>query len=142
VRVTLVRDGFPTDRVDLTASHDLGRAALEPASSPHDKCVEYFSTVLDRDDERAYHENFARRIGEGAATVTVLPRGALETARATEILRQAEPDEMVGHDLEKHAWEHAAARRGGYWIKHFWLASSPDTDCFYCRMFPVRPHSH
>jgi hypothetical protein len=34
VRTTLVRDGFPTDRVELTAHGDLGRAALEPATSP------------------------------------------------------------------------------------------------------------
>ncbi len=31
VRVTLVRDGFPTDRVELTASCELGRCAFEPA---------------------------------------------------------------------------------------------------------------
>jgi hypothetical protein len=28
VRVMLIRDGFPTDRGDLTASDDLGRAGL------------------------------------------------------------------------------------------------------------------
>ena len=33
VRVSLVRDGFPTDRVELTAPCELGRAACEPAAS-------------------------------------------------------------------------------------------------------------
>jgi hypothetical protein len=37
VRVTLVRDGFPTDRVHLTAACELGCAGLEPASSAHAK---------------------------------------------------------------------------------------------------------
>src|SRR6266852_5042546 len=84
VRVMLVRDGFPTDRVDLTAACDLGRAGLEPADSPHDKCVEYFSTLLVREDELQHRNRLAERIGNGAATVVVHPRGALETARATE----------------------------------------------------------
>src|SRR5437016_5537340 len=34
VRVILVRDGFPTDRVELTASCDLGRAALPRNARP------------------------------------------------------------------------------------------------------------
>ena len=46
LRVALVQDGFPTDRVDLTANRDLGRAALEPADSPHGKCIQYFKTML------------------------------------------------------------------------------------------------
>jgi len=45
VRVMLVRDGFPTDRVELTASCELGRAGCEPADSLH-ACVQYFRTLL------------------------------------------------------------------------------------------------
>ena len=71
VRTALVRDGFPTDRVELTSSRDLGRAALEPADSQHAKCVQYFSTLLAREDERHYPEMLAQRVGNGAATVTV-----------------------------------------------------------------------
>jgi hypothetical protein len=33
VRTNLVRDGFPTDRVELTAPCELGRVACEPAHS-------------------------------------------------------------------------------------------------------------
>ena len=37
VRVQLVRDGFPTDRVELTASCEPGRAGLHPAEDAHDR---------------------------------------------------------------------------------------------------------
>jgi hypothetical protein len=141
VRVELVRDGFPTDRVQLTASCELGCAGLEPADSQHAKCVQYFRTLLRRDDEQHYPEALAQRVDNGAATVTVLPRGAIETARATEILQQAHPADVVGHDLANHGWEHAASKRGGpYWIQHVWLESSPETDCIYCRLFPGSSH--
>ena len=79
VRVTLVRDGFPTDRVELTTQDDLGRAGLEPAESPHAKCVQYFGTLLVDEGERHYPEALANRIENGAAAIAVHPRGALET---------------------------------------------------------------
>jgi hypothetical protein len=140
VRVMLVRDGFPTDRVELTAASELGRAAFEPADSLHGKCVQYFRTLLRGDDERQYPELLAQRVVNGAATITVLPRGAIETARATEILQQAHPADVVGHDLANHGWEHAAAKHDGYWVQHVWLQSSPETDCLYCRLFPGSSH--
>ena len=142
VRVKLVQDGFPTDRVELTASEDLGRAGLQPASSSRGKCVQYFSTLLAREDERHYPEQLAQHVESGAATVTVQPRGALETARATEILQQEHPIDLVGHDLANQGWEHAAAKNEGYWIRHMWIEASPDTDCIYCRLFPGGVHSH
>lgn len=142
VHVQLVRDGFPTDRVELTASGDLGRAEVEPATTPHEKCVQYFRTLLPREDERQYPEMLAERIDKGAAVVTVLPRGEIETARATEILQQARPSEVIGHDLEKHGWERAAAKHEGYWVQHVWLEKSAETDCLYCRLFPGRAHAH
>jgi hypothetical protein len=37
VRIELVRDGFPTDRVELTACCEPGRAGLLPGDSPHEK---------------------------------------------------------------------------------------------------------
>ena len=143
VRLSLIHDGFPTDRVDLTAACELGRASVEPAASAHGKCVQYFGTLLKRTDERHYPEILAQRVDNGAATVTVLPRGAIETARATELIKEAHPADMLGHDLTKHGWEHAAAKHGGpYWIQHVWLESSPETDCIYCRLFPGKSHAH
>jgi hypothetical protein len=141
VRVTLVRDGFPTDRVHLTAACELGCAGLEPAASPHVKCVQYFRTLLKREDEQHFPEILAQRIDNGAATITVLPRGAVETARATELLKEAHPADVVEHDCAKHGWEHASSKRGGgaYWVQHIWLEHT-DADCIYCRLFPGTPH--
>jgi hypothetical protein len=142
MRVTLVKDGFPTDRVHLTCSRELGCAGLEPAESTHAKCLQYFQTLLKREDERELPEMLAQRIDNGAATVTILPRGAVETERATELLKQAHCADVLQHDCTKHGWEHAASKRGGgaYWIQHVWLEHSPDNDCIYCRLFPGTSH--
>jgi hypothetical protein len=142
VRVTLVKDGFPTDRVELTATQDLGRVALQPAASPHDKCLQYFGTLLCGQDERHYPEMLTQRVEGGAATVTVHPRGMLETERATEILQHARPAEVLAHDLANTGWERAASKTDGYWIRHVWLEPSPETDCLYCRLFPVGSSGH
>jgi hypothetical protein len=63
VRVSLVRDGFPTDRVELTASCEPGRAGLGPADSPHDKFVQYFGVLFTREDQRHYAEQLAGSAG-------------------------------------------------------------------------------
>ena len=141
VRANLVRDGFPTDRVELTAPCELGRVACEPAQSIHDKCVQYFHTLLRNKGEEHYPEMLAQRIDNGAATIAVQPRGAIETVRATEILQEGHPADVVAHDLAKQGWEHAASKHGGkYWIQHVWLEDSPETDCIYCRLFPGSSH--
>jgi uncharacterized membrane protein len=140
VRSVLVQDGFPTDRVDLTATRELGRASLQPADSAHAKCVQYFRTLFGRDGEQEYPEKLAERIDSGGATLTVLPRGAIETERATQILQHAHPTEVLGHDLTIHGWEHAAARHEAAWAQYVWVEHGPDDpDCIYCRMFP--PHA-
>ena len=46
VRLQLVRDGFPTDRVELTASCEPGRAGLHPAEEPHDRFMQYYRTLF------------------------------------------------------------------------------------------------
>ena len=89
VRVSLVRDGFPTDRVELSASCEPGRAGLGLADSPHDKFVQYFGVLFRREHQRHYAEQLAERVEKGAATITVHPRGAIETARALVILEDA-----------------------------------------------------
>jgi hypothetical protein len=83
----------------------------------------------------------AQRIDNGAATITVQPRGSIETVRATEILQEAHPSDVVAHDLSKLGWERAAAKHGGKpWIQHVMLEESPDTHCIYCRLFPGSSH--
>jgi hypothetical protein len=140
VRVDLVRDGFPTDRIDLTASREPGRAGLQPAPAAHDRYIQYFRTLFGRDEERSCVERLVQRIESGAATITVHPRGSIEASRATQILDDGCPTEKVLHDLESTGLEHAAARREGAWIRHLWLETTPEYHCIYCRMFAAARH--
>ena len=143
VRTRLVSDGFPTDRVELTSSAEPGRAGLHPAGSKRAKFMQYFRTLLSEEDERAFAEALAERAeGGGASTVAVHPRGAIETARAAEILEDAGAVEVVGHDLENQTFEHAASRGEGYWVRHFMLDNPTGADCIYCRLFPAHKHEH
>ena len=47
VRVSLVRDGFPTDRVELTASCEPGRAGLGPADSGTTQVLRVYGWLKD-----------------------------------------------------------------------------------------------
>ena|SRR5690349_1979367 len=140
VRTRLVSDGFPTDRVELTASSEPGRAGLQPAASTLEKFVQYFRTLLGEEDERPFVEGLAKRVVGGAATITVHPRGTIEIERAAEILEGEGAVEVVGHDLEKQSFEHAASRGDGYWVRHFMLDNPTGADCIYCRLFPGHKH--
>jgi len=140
VRTRLVGDGFPTDRVELTASCEPGRAGLHPAASARAKFAQYFHTLLSTDDERPFVELLAERVDGGAVTIAVHPRGAIETARAAEILETEGALEVVGHDLENQTFEHAASSGDGYWVRHFMLDNPTGADCFYCRLFPGHRH--
>jgi len=140
VRTRLVGDGFPTDRVELTASCEPGRAGLHPAASARAKFAQYFHTLLSADDERPFVELLAERVEGGAVTIAVHPRGAIETARAAEILETEGALEVVGHDLENQTFEHAASSGDGYWVRHFMLGNPTGADCFYCRLFPGHRH--
>ncbi|MGH8150818.1 MAG: hypothetical protein ACRETB_12715 [Steroidobacteraceae bacterium] len=135
VRVDLVRDGFPTDRVDLTAGCEMGRAAFTPAESPHERLMRHFLVLFRAVEERPYVERLAERIEHGGAAVTVHPRGTLETRRARELLERGHPLEMAQHDLQHQAMEHAAAGHARPWVRSFWIESDHSADCIYCRLF-------
>lgn len=139
VRTELVEDGFPTDRVELTAACEPGRAALLPGDTLRERFARYFHTLFKRDDERDLAEQFAASVESGAATVTVHPRGPVEIARATQILRYAEAAGLAEHELADQAFEHAAARNSRPWLRNLlWESSSPDL-CIYCRLFEHGP---
>jgi hypothetical protein len=140
VRTRLVSDGFPTDRVELTASADPGRAGLAPAGTPRAKFIQYFRTLMSQVDEQPFVEALASRVERGAAAVVVHPRGEIETRRAAEILEAEGAVEVVGHDLANQSFEHAAARTDGYWVRHFMLGNPGGADCIYCRLFPGHKH--
>ena len=142
VRTRLVRDGFPTDRVELTSAVEPGRAGVQPAGTPQEKFTRYFRVLLSKSEEQPFVELLAERVAGGAATIAVHPRGAIETTRAAEILEREGATEVVGHDLEKQSFEHAAARGEGYWVRHFMLDNPSGADCIYCRLFPAHKHEH
>ena len=139
VRLELIRDGFPTDRVELTAACDPGRAAYVPAEAPHGKFVQYFRTLFKAAGDRQYAESLAERIARGAATVAVHPRGSVETDRAAKIIDSGSPAEVAHRDLGNQGWEHAAAEAEQPWIRHVLLEKS-DAHCIYCRLFDSTHH--
>ena len=141
-RLALVHDGFPTDRVELTARGEPGPAGLEPGGSQHERFSQYFHVLFAGDEQPRQSERLARLVLEhGAATLAVLPRGQVEVRRAIELLSQAHPEEMLQHDLGKHALEGAASRHEAPWIRIFRLQHrAGEPDCIYCRLFPGSPH--
>ncbi len=141
VRTRLVHDGFPTDRVELTASQDKGRAGLHPGKSAHAQFLQYFRSLLNQADERVFAEELAQRVdADGTSTVAMHPRGDIETLRAVQLLESAGAREVVGHDLQHHSFEHAASRSDGYWVRHFMPENPTGADCIYCRLFPDHAH--
>jgi len=145
VRVDLVRDGFATDRVDLTAACDLGRAACVPAELTHAKCVQYFRGLLKSDADRPYVEGLADRVTRGAAVVTVHPRGAIEIGRARQILELAAPEEIRHREVSTRALSRAATHTNRPWITHLWVEGLADAHCFYCWLLPrsgAHAHGH
>ena len=134
-RVELVRDGFPTDRVELTAACDPGRAGYQPAELPRGKFEQYFRALLKAEADRSYCEKLAERVDGGAAAIAVHPRGLIEIRRATHIVEQAGPVEVIRRNLESQTFEYAAARRDIPWIRHLWLELKGDSHCIYCRLF-------
>jgi hypothetical protein len=141
VRIELVRDGFPTDRVDLTACCEPGRAGSQPASCVHERFFKYFRIVLGPKDGAQHAEHLAERLDAGAAAVTVHPRGTTETLRALELLKEHGAAELLEHDLAKQMLERAAAgHEQTAWIRNLWIERTPETDCLYCRLFPSTRH--
>src|SRR5262249_28755465 len=130
-RVILVRDGFPTDRVELTALADPGRAGLEPGETLHARFAKYFATLCSGDPQCA--ERLANALDNP---------GAIEIERALSILGHADTTELIRRGLENQSFEHAAARHERPWVRHFWMdlpEGAEEAHCIYCRLFERRP---
>ena len=130
-----VRDGFPTDRVELTAACEQGRAALAPADSPQGRFVQYFGVLFARVDQRHFAEQLAELVEKGAATITVHPRGATETARALVILKNAKALEIFSHDLPSQILGQAVATPERPWIRNCWVGITRQAVYIRSRLF-------
>ena len=111
VRTRLVKDGFPTDRVELTSKEELGQVKLVPRAGVGAKLTEYFRKLFQgggNGGER-WVPLFQSAVLDGKAAVAVQPRGDVETQRALQLLNQADPVELRGSDLQNQTFEHAAA---------------------------------
>lgn len=111
VRTRLVKDGFSTDRVELTSCQELGQAKLVPRKSVSGKLTEYFRKLFQSSTNGSgerWVALFQRAVLAGKAAVAVQPRGDVETQRALQLLNQAGPVELRGVDLQNQTLEHAA----------------------------------
>lgn len=109
VRVSFVKDGFPTDRVELTSARELGQAQVVPAQSRTEKLEQHFQQLFPDEAQRESVHALAQGVLEGHAVIVVQPRGEVETRRAVEILEQGGPMEMRERDLENQTLERAAS---------------------------------
>ena len=140
-RLALFRDGFPTDRVELTACDAPSRPISDPTLPLHDRLAWYFRTLFAHAEGAQHAHRLADRIEHGAAAITVLPRGDIEVRRAAELLGHVGPDEMLERGLRDPSWEFAAAPRSLPWVRTLWVGSGPDAPhCVYCRLFPASAH--
>ena len=136
-RLALFRDGFPTDRIALTARGEPGRAASEPAVSLHDRLAQYFHTLFAHAEGRSMPIASPSESSAARAAITVLPRGDIEVGGAAELLGHARPDELLERDLESRHGSSRPRRADLPWVRTLWLESGPDAPhCVYCRLFP------
>jgi len=108
VRTCLVRDGFPTDRVELTSRDELGQAGVEPAPGVAGKLQQYFQQLFHTEGEPDSVRQLEHAVLDGKAVIAVHPRGDQETKTALGIMEQAGPLEFKSKDLDKQQGEHAA----------------------------------
>ncbi len=143
VRTALVRDGFPTDRVELTARAEKGRAGEQPASSATQQFRQYFGTLLNQPQEQALVAGLTERVASGeVAVIAVHPRGDVETRRAGDILRNAGALEVVPHDMASQGFEFAASPSDQPVVSHVLPERSDKPECFYCWLFPDEALRH
>jgi hypothetical protein len=109
VRTQLVHDGFPTDRVDLASRREPGPAGLVPENPASDQFREYFQSLFDDERERRHAQYLAERVRNGAAAITVHPRGVTEIERAIAILAHHQPLGIEREHLDDTALEKAAS---------------------------------
>jgi hypothetical protein len=111
VRVRLIQNGFPTDRVELTSRQDLGPAKLVPTDQTSEKLACHFLQLFPRWEDARAVGFLSSAVMRGRAVIAVHPRGDVETRLATRILEQADPMELRERGLENQTLERAASPR-------------------------------
>jgi hypothetical protein len=135
VRTALVKEGFPTDRVDLSSSREPGRAAVEPAESARGKFAQYYGTLLQQQFEGEFVQELADSVAAGRlATVAVHPRGDAETERATQLLEKHQAAKLLAADLTNQRFERAASPDTESWFAHAFSGRSGEPARFYLRV--------
>jgi hypothetical protein len=109
VRTHLVKDGFPTDRVELTSCRELGQAKVVPTPDIADKLARYFEQLFPAPAGRPSVRRLQGAVLSGEAVIAVHPRGEIEIKRAVEILTEGDPADIRARDLHDQTLEHAAA---------------------------------
>jgi hypothetical protein len=109
VRMRLVKDGFPTDRVELASRQEAGHAELVPAKALGEKLSLHFSQLFPAPEDAESVQLLSKGVMEGRAVIAVHPRGDIETKRALQILEGAGPVELRATDLDNQPMERAAS---------------------------------
>jgi hypothetical protein len=112
VRTSLVKEGFATDRVLLTSSHEPGPAGLTPANDSGTRLRQYFEQVFPNAEESDEVSQFVDAVSHGNAALVVHPRGDVEVQRALSILSASKPLQVREHDLANQTMERAASHDG------------------------------
>lgn len=109
LRTALVKDGFATDRVEVTSPREHRQAEQGPAADLETNVSDYFRTLSA--DEGAEHrlQPFAEAVIRGASAVTVHPRGEEEIRRAERLIDRHKPRDVYRYLPEDAA--HVADRK-------------------------------
>jgi hypothetical protein len=115
-RTELVSRGFPTDRVELTSTHEPGQAAALPANTLTGKLEAYFDKLFENDEGgHPPVRQLVDRVRAGGGTITVHPRGEVEIEQAREILQGCSAVALIERGIETQSrLEHAASERSPF----------------------------
>jgi len=108
VRTELVKDGFATDRVELTSPYEHLQADKGPSGVFEANVADYFRTLAADEEGARQLKEIAQAVVQGASAITLHPRGNEELKRAETILRRHSPRQVyrylpedAGHALDR-----------------------------------------
>ena len=120
VRTDLVKNGFATDRVELTSPEEHRQVRKGPADHFETNVKDYFATLSADEAAAGKLGEFAQAVVGGASTITVHPRGEDEIKLMEDILQRHRPREIfrympddAGHVADRKMERAAAGREDG-----------------------------